>query len=65
MNTEELHRAVGRIEGRQDMESEKTARIERKLDAVLEANAATRGRDKLIGGALSAIVAFCTAWFTK
>jgi hypothetical protein len=65
MNNEQLHRDLGRVEGKLGSLTTKVDGMDAKLDAALAHINRSRGAFFLGGAALSAVVAFATAWFTK
>lgn len=65
MNNEQLHRDLGRVEGKVEALTSKVDGMDAKLDAALAALNRAKGIGFVGGAALSAAVAFLTAWFTK
>lgn len=61
MNNEQLHRDIGKLEGKLDATAAKVDRIETKLDDVLAR------QNRRIGAAavLSALASFVAAWIVK
>lgn len=65
MNNEQLHRDLGRVEGEVKALRATVTNIEAKLDVALAALNRAKGAGLIGGAALSAVVAFATAWLTK
>ena len=65
MNSEQLHRDLGRLEGEVKALRATVTSIEAKLDTALAHINKQRGVAFVTHGALAALVAFATAWFTK
>lgn len=61
----ELHRDLGRVEGKLDAMSADVAAMKSKLDSVLASDHKRRGALLVVASAWSAVVAFATAWYTK
>jgi hypothetical protein len=65
MNLDHLHRDIGRLEGQVTALQSKVDAMDAKLDAALAHINRTKGASFVVGAATSAIVAFCTAWFSR
>jgi hypothetical protein len=65
MNTEQIHRDLGRVEGKLGALTTKVDGMDAKLDAALAALNRAKGIGFVGGALLSAGVAFLTSWFTK
>lgn len=65
MNLDHLHRDIGRLEGQVTALQSKVDLMDAKLDAALAHINRARGASFALGAGTSALVAFCTAWFTR
>lgn len=65
MNNEQLHRDLGRIEGKLDSTAAQVAALEAKLDPVVAYINRHKGAMWMGSGVLSASVAAITAWLVK
>lgn len=65
MNLEHLHRDLGRLEGQVTALQSKVEAMDAKLDEALAHINRSKGVSFAAGAGVSAVVAFCTAWFTK
>lgn len=65
MNNEQLHRDLGRVEGKLEALTAKVDAMSEQLERALSALNRARGAGFVGGALLSAGVAFLTAWFTK
>lgn len=65
MNLEHLHRDLGRLDGHVAALQTKVDAMDAKLDAALAHINQSKGRSFVLGAGTSAVIAFCTAWFTR
>lgn len=65
MNSDQLHRDLGRVEAKLDAHSERLERLESKLDPVVAYINRHKGAILVGSGVMSAAVAFLTAWFVR
>jgi hypothetical protein len=65
MNSEHLHRDLGRVEGEVKALRREVDAMNGKLDAVLARDNRRAGATAVSSGILSALVAFLTAWITR
>lgn len=65
MNLENLHRDIGRLEGQVAALQTKVDAMDAKLDEALKYINRSKGATYTGSAALSAVVAFATAWFAR
>ena len=65
MTDPQLHRDLGRVEGKLDAVSADVADIKRHIADLTARDHRHRGARHVITAGLSALVAFATAWYTK
>ncbi len=65
MNLEQVHRDIGRLEGQVTALQAKVDAMDSKLDEALKYINRSKGATYVGSAALSACVAFLTAWFAR